>query len=94
MYNVKDEHKKLTFGNIQIKKREFHKSKHLIGVNETNIDKLVISDNAPYSKKDFKLFIGYKDDDKIKPLCVMLPKMSEYFKCFDETKYMSLFDGR
>ena len=28
-------------------------------------------------------------DEKVKPLCIILPKMSDYAKSFDETKYMS-----
>ena len=28
-------------------------------------------------KNGFKYFIEYNDDDKIKPLCVMLPKIGE-----------------
>ena len=40
-----------------------------------------------------KCFIGYKDDnDKIKPLCIMLPKTSAYVKTYDgETKWMYFF---
>ena len=40
-------------------------------------------------KKGFKFFIGYKDAKKIRPLCILLPKMSAYRKDFDETKSMS-----
>ena len=40
-------------------------------------------------KKGFKFFIGYKDAKKIRPLCILLPKMSGYRKDFDETKSMS-----
>ena len=40
-------------------------------------------------KKGFKFFIGYKDAKKIRPLCILLPKMSAYRKDFDETKFMS-----
>ena len=38
-----------------------------------------------YGKKGFTYFSRYKDDDKIKPLCIMHPKISCYIKCFDET---------
>ena len=32
----------------------------------------------------FKYFIGYShDDDVIRPLCIILPKMSGYIKYFD-----------
>ena len=40
-------------------------------------------------KKGFKFFIGYKDAKKLRPLCILLPKMSAYRKDFDETKSMS-----
>ena len=40
-------------------------------------------------KKGFKFFIGYKDAKKIRPLCILIPKMSAYRKDFDETKSMS-----
>lgn len=84
--------RKFKFGNIQVEKRAFHKSKYLICINEEDIAKIVISDIVSYVKKGFKIFIGYKDVNKIKTLCIMLPKMSEYFKRFEETKHMSFFD--
>ena len=31
-------------------------------------------------KKGLKYFIGNKDDEKVKPMCIMLPKMSGYIK--------------
>ena len=40
-------------------------------------------------KKGFKYLIGYQDDDKVKSLCIMFPKINEYAKGFHETKYMS-----
>ena len=39
-------------------------------------------------KRGFKYFICYKDAKKIKPSCIFLPKMTEYRKDFDETKYI------
>ena len=39
-------------------------------------------------KKDFKNFIGYEDGKKVRPLWVMLPKMSAHRRDFDEFKYM------
>ena len=44
-------------------------------------------------KNGVKYLIEYNNDDKIKSLRVMLPKMSEYVKCFDETKYISFLIG-
>ena len=54
-----------------------------------DISKIVFN-KVSFDKKGFKYFIGYKDDEKVKPLCIMLPKMSGYTKSFNETKYMSI----
>ena len=37
-----------------------------------------------------KYFTGYKDNESVVPLCVMLPKMNGYRKHFDEVKYIPL----
>ena len=54
-----------------------------------DISKIVFN-KVSFDKKGLKYFIGYKDDEKVKPLCIMLPKMSGYTKSFNETKYMSI----
>ena len=36
-----------------------------------------------------KYFIGYNDDDVIRPLCIRLPQMIGCVKCFDSNKTMS-----
>ena len=51
---------------------------------------MVISNKVLYGKKSILiLYLPYscKDDGKTKPLCIGLPKINGYFKCFDETKY-------
>ena len=50
---------------------------------------MLVSNKVPFCKKDFKCFVGYMVGEKVKLLCVMLPKMSAYRRCFDETKYIS-----
>ena len=40
-------------------------------------------------KNSCKYFIGYDDDDVIRPLCIKLPQMIGYVKCFDSNKTMS-----
>ena len=39
--------------------------------------------------KGFKYFVGYKDAEKVRPLCIFIPKMSAYRRDFDENEYMS-----
>ena len=36
-----------------------------------------------YSEEGFKYFIGYQEGEIVKSLCVILPQMSEYMKCFE-----------
>ena len=43
---------------------------------------MVVSDKFEYSDTGFKYFIGYKDDNSIRPLCIVLPQMSGYIKYF------------
>ena len=42
-----------------------------------------------FGRKVFKYFIGYENDKKLRPLCILLLQMSGYRRDFDETKYMS-----
>ena len=39
-------------------------------------------------KKSIKYFSGYNDNDVIRPLCIKLPQMTGYVKCFDSNKTM------
>ena len=41
----------------------------------------MISNRISFGRKAVRYFIGYKDDKKVKPLCIMLP-------IFDAMKYM------
>ena len=72
-----------------LKKSTSYKFKYGTGINnEVDVKKILISSPVSYGEKGFKYLIRYQDDDKIKPLCIMLPKLTEYVKCFDEIKYM------
>ena len=83
--------KTLKFDNIRLNKKEFHKSKKLINLDLVDLDQIVISDKFKYIDDGFKYFIGYKEDDNVKPLCIILPQMSGYIKCFENRgKRMSL----
>ena len=72
----------------EIKKYKFHQHKSSILINNTYINKIVVSNKVPFNK-DLKYFIGYKDAKKIRPLCIFLLKMSAYRRDFDKTKCMS-----
>ena len=78
--------KTLKFDNIEVDKKEFHVSKQPIALNLVNVNQILISDKFKHSNTDLKYFIGYKNDNVIRPLCITLPQMSGYIKCFDDCK--------
>ena len=75
--------KTLKFDNIVVNKKEFHKSKQPINLDLVNVDQIVISDKFKHSDDGFKYFIGYREGEIVKPLCIILPQMSGYIKCFE-----------
>ena len=55
-----------------------------------DVNKILVSKKAPDSKKSsFKYFVGYNDNDNIRPLFIKLPQMIWCAKYFDSTKTMS-----
>ena len=75
--------KTLKFDNIRLNKKEFHKSKQPINLDLVNGDQRVISDTFKHSDDGFKYFIGYREGEIVKPLCIILPQMSGYIKYFE-----------
>ena len=48
-----------------------------------NIDQIVASDRFNHSDAGFKYFIGHQEGRIVKPLCIILPQMSDYIKHFE-----------
>ena len=44
----------------------------------------MVSDKLKHSDDDFKYFIGYKEGEIIKPLCIILPQMTGYIRYFEK----------
>ena len=43
----------------------------------------------PYdTNKSSKYFVGYNDNDDIRPLYIMLPQMIDYAKCFESNNVL------
>ena len=74
--------KTLKFDNIKVNKKEFHKSKQPIDLKSVIVNQIVVSDRFNRSGEGFKYFIGYQDNETVKPLCIILPQMSGYIKYF------------
>ena len=75
--------KTLKFDNIRVNKKEFYKSKQPIDLDFVNVDQIVTSDKLKRSDYGSKYFIGYKEGEIVKTLCVILPQMTGHIKYFE-----------
>ena len=82
LYSIKMSGKTLKFDDFEVNKKEFHASKKPIGIHSVDINRKVISDKFKHSDNSVKYFIGYAEDDVIRPLSIVLPQMSGYIKYF------------
>ena len=78
----------LKFDNTEFEEYESHQYESPISVNKIDINKILGSNKLHFCKQDFDCFIGYKDTEKIRTLCILRSKMSAYKRDFDETKCM------
>ena len=69
-----------------------HRHKNPIFVKDVDIEKVLLSKKISPGEKNYKYFIGYfYDDHKVKPLHIMLPKISAYVKSYDVQNQMGVF---
>ena len=54
-----------------------------IDLDLVNLDQIVVSDKFRHNDDGFKYFIGYKEGEIVKPLCIILPQMTGYIKYFE-----------
>ena len=71
--------------------KKIHASKQAIDLNLVGINKIVISDKFKHRDKGFKYFIGYKDDNIVRPLCIIVSQMSGYIKYFESGRKIMSF---
>ena len=80
----------MNFRDKKIKKSNFYKNKKLFKIDNIDVNKIFLSKKESYgAKKSFKYFVGYEDDDVIRPLYMKLPQTTGYVKRFDSTEIMS-----
>ena len=53
---------------------EDHKFQYESSISTNDINKIVAPNKFPFSKQDFKRFIGYKASKKIRPLFIFCPQ--------------------
>ena len=81
--------KSINFEDKKIKKSNFYKNRKLFNIHDLDVNKIFIKKESYGTKNSLKYFIGYNDDDVIRPLCIKLRQMIGYIKNFDSNKTMS-----
>ena len=64
-----------------------------IDLMSANTEHIVTSDNFKHSDDGFKYFIGQKEDEIVKPLCIILSEMSGYINILKKEKKKHVFHG-
>ena len=75
--------KTLKFNNIILDKKIFHRSKEPNDLLPVDLDQIVVSYKFKHPNQSFKYFIGYREGEIVKPLCIILPQMSGHIKYFE-----------
>ena len=77
--------KSINFDNKNIKKSDFYnKNKKIFNIDDIDVNKILVSKKEQYGKyNSFKYFIGYNDNDVIRPLYLELSQMTGYINKFE-----------
>ena len=75
--------KNVNFGDKKMKTSDFYKNKKVPKIDDIDVNKILVSKEEPYgTKNSIKFFIGYTDNDVIRPLCLKLPELNGYVRKF------------
>ena len=80
---------RIKFDEKKIKKSDFYNNnnKKIFNIDDIDVNKILVSKKEQYGKyNSFKYFIGYNDNDVIRPLYLKLSQMTGYINNFDENK--------
>ena len=71
----------LTFGDIEIENHKLYCYQSPIFLEDVDIGNMLVSNKSSSDEKNLNYIIGYcRDDYKIKPLFIILPKSNAYIK--------------
>ena len=80
----------MNFRDKKIKKSDFDKNQNVAKIDDIDVNKILVSKEEPYgTKKSFKYFIGYNDNDVIRPLPIKLPQIIGHARKFEGNTTMS-----
>ena len=84
LHRIRMSRKSINFDDTKTKKSEFYKNKKVTKIDKIDVNKILASKEEPYgTNNSFKYFIGYNDNDIIRPSCVKLPQMTGHTKKFE-----------
>ena len=87
---VRMSEKNINFDDKKFRKSTFYKNKRIYSTDNIDVNNILVSKKEPYGNKySVKYFIGYNDNDIIRPLFIKLPQMTGYCRKFDENAAMS-----
>ena len=91
--NIRISTRIIDFNDKKIKKSDFcNKNKKIFNTSDIDINKILVSKKETYGKyNSFKYFIGYNDNNIIRPLHLRLSQMTDYINKFDENKITMSF---
>ena len=82
--------KNINFDDKKFKKSKFYKNKKAFQIDDIDVNKILVSKKEPYGTKNaLKYFIGYNDNDVMRPLFLRLPQMTGNARKFNENATMS-----
>ena len=82
--------KVIAFGGTKIGKHKFQYHKNLVLLDGVDIYKIILSNKVCFGEESFKYLIGYKNNDKVKPLCIMLAYIASEIKMYKQKVLMKL----
>ena len=69
--SIRTSGKNINFGDKKLKKSNFYKNKKVTKIDEIDVNQILVSKEEAYgTKNSSEYFIGYNDNDAIKPLCI------------------------
>ena len=82
--------KNINFKDKKIRKSAFYKNKKINNIEDIDVNNVLVSKKESYGNKNsLKYFIGYNDNDIVRPLCIRLPQMTGYARKINENATMS-----
>ena len=86
--NIRMSTRIIDFNDKKIKKSDFcNKNKKIFNTSDIDINKILVSKKETYGKyNSFKYFIGYNDNNVVRPLYFFLSQTTDYINKFEKNK--------